>query len=295
MLKVDKLREIKDYNFVRPETFVSTNIISSIPPEGIIINRPGEYIFTNNIMWAPMSLINVALFVVASNVTINFNGFALDCISPGTLATAILAIDCKNLCFTNGNIFNMGLIGIICINTENLHFDNLLISGLSSNNLAFPALGILVTNSRKIYIHRTIVRDINVTAFTLSAILLVDSADSHIFNCEINNLRNSSGVCAGVSYINCKKSTAKHLNIVKLETSTVDNPFAPGHTCIGIVVFQSECVTCNKCYIKDITGSCDDAHGISYFVVKDGLIKNCYIENVIDGKNASAAAKATGI
>ena len=295
MLKVENLRKVKDYNFIRPQNSVSSNIISSIPPEGLLINKPGKYVFTNNIQWNPASLINVALFIVAPNVTIDFNGFTLESSITDTLSTAILALDTRNICFENGNIFNMGLIGIICINTENVNFCNLVISRISAQNLAFPAIGILIANSRCININRITIKDIDVTAFTLSAILLIDTVYSNITYSDIHNLRNSAGVCAGLSYINCAKSNARYLNISRLETLTLANSFAPGHTCIGIVVFQSERIKCDKCCIKDITGSCDDAHGISFFVVRNGIIKNCHVENVIDGKDASAAAKATGI
>jgi hypothetical protein len=49
-----------------------------------------------------------------------------------------------------------------------------------------------------------------------------------------------------------------------------------------------------QCNISDITGSCDDAHGISLFVVSDATVRNVTVENVTDGRGGRGA-KATGI
>lgn len=49
-----------------------------------------------------------------------------------------------------------------------------------------------------------------------------------------------------------------------------------------------------KCKISDVTGSCDDAHGISLFVVSDATISKVTVENVSDGRGGRGA-KATGI
>ncbi len=49
-----------------------------------------------------------------------------------------------------------------------------------------------------------------------------------------------------------------------------------------------------QCKISDIAGSCDDAHGISLFVVSDATVRNVIVENVTDGRGGRGA-KATGI
>ncbi len=49
-----------------------------------------------------------------------------------------------------------------------------------------------------------------------------------------------------------------------------------------------------KCTISDITGSCDDAHGISLFVVSKSTVREVTVENVTDGRGGRGA-KATGI
>lgn len=49
-----------------------------------------------------------------------------------------------------------------------------------------------------------------------------------------------------------------------------------------------------KCKISDIKGSCDDAHGMSLFVVSDATVRNVIVQNVSDGRGGRGA-KATGI
>ena len=49
-----------------------------------------------------------------------------------------------------------------------------------------------------------------------------------------------------------------------------------------------------QCKISDIAGSCDDAHGISLFVVSDATVRGVTVENVTDGRGGRGA-KATGI
>ncbi len=53
-------------------------------------------------------------------------------------------------------------------------------------------------------------------------------------------------------------------------------------------------IVVEQCNISDITGSCDDAHGISLFVVSDATVRNVTVENVTDGRGGRGA-KATGI
>jgi hypothetical protein len=49
-----------------------------------------------------------------------------------------------------------------------------------------------------------------------------------------------------------------------------------------------------KCKISDIAGSCDDAHGMSLFVVSKATVREVTVENVTDGRSGRGA-KATGI
>lgn len=59
---------------------ISSNNISNIPPEGIIINSPGIYTFTNNIDWNPNSDESTAITINGNNITLDLNGKKLNCL-----------------------------------------------------------------------------------------------------------------------------------------------------------------------------------------------------------------------
>jgi hypothetical protein len=88
-------------------------------------------------------------------------------------------------------------------------------------------------------------------------------------------LKNRSGVCSGLSYASSKNIISRDITICNLKTGLIANPDTPGHTCIGIIPFMSSHLTFDNCKISNITGSCDDAHGISLFVADHALVQNC--------------------
>ncbi|MCF8128027.1 MAG: hypothetical protein K9N10_05905 [Deltaproteobacteria bacterium] len=57
---------------------------------------------------------------------------------------------------------------------------------------------------------------------------------------------------------------------------------------------SAEDILVENCKISDIAGSCDDAHGLSLFVVSNATVRGVTVENVTDGRGGRGA-KATGI
>lgn len=294
MHKLLKLRELRNYEFIKSTVSYSSHYITTIPPGGILIDQPGTYTFINNIAWSPSFLLNTGIFIIASDVTINLNGFVFESIVNNTLSTGIFALNCRNICIKNGTIKNMGLIGANFIGVKNLTICGVTVSGLTLNNLIFPGFGISVILSEHVDIKNTTVKDIEITGLTLSAIFLDEVFDSKIHACCLSNLKNHAGVCAGLSQVMCDKSYSKKLDIRQLETGFVENLLAPGHTCIGIVPFLSVNLKYSNIKINNIMGSIDDAHLLSLFVVKNAVVKNVCGSDVIDGRGG-IGAKATGI
>lgn len=75
-------------------------------------------------------------------------------------------------------------------------------------------------------------------------------------------------------------------------------PYGTGATATAVVSAIEEGsandITVENCKISDIKGSCDDAHGISLFVVSNATVSKVTVENVSDGRGGRGA-KATGI
>lgn len=81
----------------------------------------------------------------------------------------------------------------------------------------------------------------------------------------------------------------------------VPNPFWPEGTGAKAMAAVSALeegsandILVENCSISDIAGSCDDAHGISLFVVSNATVRKVTVENVTDGRGGRGA-KATGI
>lgn len=302
MPKLHCFRSIRNYKFVTSDTTFkgnydhssSSHLISDIPPQGIIISTPGTYVFTNDIYWTPTAPLAVGITVTVSNVCIDLNNHKFNCFAVNLLSVGILSLNSNSLSVKNGEIKYMGLIGVASIGGKDIRYSNVKIIGLTLNNPAFPGLGIIAVTCENVRFYDIAIADISITGLALAGILLDEVKDSRFIKCDFSNLKNEAGLCAGITYIMCNGSSIKHIKINNLATGSTDNLLAPGHTAIGIVPFQSENLKINKCWIKDIIGGCDDSHGISLFVVKNAVVKNCYVENVIDGLSG-VGAKATGI
>jgi hypothetical protein len=208
--------------------------------------KAGIYKFANDINWQPTGIFNIGITIVASNVTIDLSQYTFRCLANNTFSTGIFAFNCDNISIINGSIKNMGLIGVGGSNINTMKISNINLSELTLNNLLLPGVGIAITNSTHINIKCVRIKNIEITGLTLAAILLDNVVDSKIYNCTFYNLKNNSGVCSGLAQITCDKSSTKNLNINKLETGNVDNPTAPGHTCIGVVPFQCSSFYYNK-------------------------------------------------
>ncbi len=79
------------------------------------------------------------------------------------------------------------------------------------------------------------------------------------------------------------------------------NPFWPlgdGATATSVISAIEEGsandILVENCKITDIEGSCDDAHGISLFVVSEAIVRKVTVKRVSDGRGGRGA-KATGI
>ena len=56
--------------------------IEEIKENGIIINKPGTYYFSNNIIWTPSQDYQIAISIECDNVIINFSNYTLECNNP---------------------------------------------------------------------------------------------------------------------------------------------------------------------------------------------------------------------
>lgn len=271
--------------------------ISEIPPSGMIITTPGTYVFENDITWTPAGD-GQAIFIIGDNITLDLRNYKLE--SPYTQfnTIGIHALGCANLTIKHGTISHMALGGVKCEGCARVVIKHITVDGLNLQNTATYTVpvGILVSASVDALIHSCMVQNLDVKTASTAAIQLTGVLSSKVSSCHITNLINRDGACTGIGHLLCDTAEVKSCVLDNIQSEFIDNLNTEGHTAIGIIPVASTNINIERCEISNITGCCDDAHGISLFECTNGVIKRCKVKNVLDGAGpAQTGAKATGI
>lgn len=272
-------------------------VISEIPPSGITINTPGKYVFEKDLTWSPTSD-GQAILITAADVTLDLKGHTLISDLTQHSTTGIAALLSQNLVIKNGTIKNMAYRGIDCTTCSNIVIDHIIVDGLNIENTIIYTVpvGILVTASSQAHVNKCTVKNINVRTGSCAAIQMSGTFNSRIWHCDISNLLNRDGACTGIGHILCDLAEVKKCKLDGLKSEFIDNLNTEGHTAIGLIPFISTNLTLKDCEISNVTGCCDDAHGISVFECTNAVVKRCKVFNVLDGAGPQhTGAKATGI
>lgn len=272
-------------------------IITSIPDSGLVINSPGKYVFNTNLLWNP-SGDGQAISIQADNVVLDLRGYQLTSVTTQFNTIGILATSSENLTIKNGTIANMGLGGIKCDQCANVVIKDIVVDGLNLENTAVYTVpvGILVTSSLNAEIKKCAVKNIDVKTGSTAAIQLTETLSSKVSECTVFNLLNRDGACTGIGHLLCDLAEVKECKLDRIKSEFIDNLNTEGHTAIGIVPVGTTNLKIKKCAVSNVTGCCDDAHGMSIFECVGAKIKKCKVKNVLDGEGAAhTGAKATGI
>jgi hypothetical protein len=272
-------------------------VITEIPPSGIVINLPGTYVFGNNITWSPSGN-GQAIFIQSKDVILDLQSHTLASETTSFNTTGIVALLSENLTIKNGTIANMAFRGIDCEACSKIVIEHITIDGLNIENTAIYTVpvGILVSASNVAYVYKCAVKNIDVKTGSCAAIQMTGTTYSRILNCNISNLLNRDGACTGIGHLLCNFAEVRSCALNGLESQFINNLNTQGHTAIGLIPFISTNLSIQDCTISNITGCCDDAHGISVFECTNAIVKNCKVSNVLDGAGpAQTGAKATGI
>lgn len=275
----------------------AANVITTIPPSGITISSPGTYVFANDITWSPVAD-GQAILIEANDVTLDLQNFRLESTASGLSTTGILGLGCANLAILNGTIANMGLSGIKCELCTNVSIDYIMIDGLSLSNIVTYTVptGILCSACQNAWVSHCTVQNVDVTTGSTAGIQFTATTGSRATDCLVTNMINHDGACTGIGHLLCVFGYIDSCTISNLTTEFVSNLNTEGHTSIGIIPVSSTSLLIQNCMVSNITGCCDDAHGISVFECSDATVKNCKVLNVLDGAGPEhTGAKATGI
>lgn len=272
-------------------------VITEIPSEGLVIDTSGYYVFGNDIFWRP-SEGGQAISITADDVILDLQNHTLQSELTSYTTLGIVSTSANRLTIRNGTVMNMGFAGIQCSGGTQLIIENITVDGLNKDDVAtfIVPVGIAVLTSNNVTIKNCCIKNIDVRTDSLSGIQITSTEHTVVSNCLISNLINRDGACVGIGFTACEFATIKSCRIDQIKSEFVDNLLALGHTSVGILPALTLGVIIKDCTISNITGCCDDAHGISVFECAGAIIKRCGVDNVINGVAPShTGAKATGI
>lgn len=285
-----------------PQALQSSPVIAAIPPQGLVIDRPGKYVLASDVVWAPGSDPGSAITIIASNVVLDLGGYTLRAeLADRSQLSAGISIqnDVANIVVENGTLENMGYCGVRAEQVSSLAIKNITVDGLSFHNLdtrfMTPA-GFHVSNAADVAILNCAVHNLEVTADSCAGIQILNTLGASVSQCLMRNFVNHDGAVQGYSYLKCISVVTWECSATNFLSRFNGNILTGGHTVIGFVPIFCIGLNFDRCSATNLTGSADDCHGISVFLDADVVVSHFVARNIIDGVTPSqTGAKSTGI
>lgn len=287
------------------------NLITEIPPEGIIIEKPGTYTFASSaqsapgsaktITWSPDTDVAAAITIVCDNVTLDFGGgnLAANIQDSAQHLVGVFVFGASDVTVKNGALTNMCLYGIQAELVENLSIENIHISGMEYRNTTIRGAcptGIQVNMAKNVSISDCLLQYFYMSADSCSGIQLINTLTGTVENCTTSHLYNYAGVVEGFSYIKSSGVVTRHCRAETLQSHFGGNIRTGGHTVLGFLPVLSYNLEFDHCSSEGITGSCDDCHGMSVFINANVKVNHFQANRVTDGVTQfNTGAKATGL
>ena len=290
-----------DYGVVTGQQLQTETEISNIPPQGIVINTPGVYRFSQDIFWAPVAYPAAAICICADNVTLDLAGFSLSATVQDNSQhiSGVVISNAVGVSIENGTLLNMGMYGIRAEQVQQLMLNKLLISGLQCHNLNIRNLspaGIHLNQGSGISITDCIVQYMFVTADSSAGIQLLHIKDAVISGCQVRHLINYDGSVQGYSYLCCTDVNTFNCNAGHFQSLFGGNIRTGGHTVLGFIPIFCADLVYDQCSASYMTGCSDDCHGMSVFLDVGVKVSHFTARHITDGVTpAHTGAKATGL
>lgn len=138
-------------------------------------------------------------------------------------------------------------------------------SYLNSDEGKYPKcpVGIQVNYSSHVTMDHCRVTKFRVTAEVSAGIQLNYVSHGKLHEATVQNLKNYDGNMRGYSYRYCDDIHSHGCKAIALRTQFLSKTGNASHTCIGFFPFMCKGLAYEHCASHDITGCCDDAHGLS--------------------------------
>lgn len=285
---------------VAPQPLIG-NVISTIPPEGIVITQPGDYTFSKSISWIPTSPCS-AITIQAANVLLDLKGYTLMAFivkKTDQQYHGISVIGVDSVTVQGGTIKGMSYYGINSSKASNLQVYNMTIGSISYAETVTAYLtpcGIFVDDTDGFILQNCIIEGITVTAPSCAGIQVVESRNGYVLDCTMRNFLNNDGGVQGLSYLKSWKLLTRGCVCENFQSHYEGKTITSGHTVIGYVPIFCILLEFDNCSATGMTGCCDDCHGMSVFIDAFIGVTNFRAKDVIDGVTLkNTGAKATGL
>ncbi|MEL7114393.1 MAG: right-handed parallel beta-helix repeat-containing protein [Pseudomonadota bacterium] len=280
---------------------ITPPVITEIPAAGLWINQPGTYRLGKDVTWTPDGSGQAAIVIAADNVTLDLGGHALKVVlgDDSQQIASILVLGAANVTILNGSLLDAGFRGIWARGAHGLTVSDMLISGVTFNNLtlrgASPA-GVFAHQCSNVAIEKTTVQYMYCTSDVLSGIMLLEVTDSSVTDCTVSNLTNYDGSVQGISCYQSANIAWLRCLSIKLQSFFNGNIRTGGHTVLGFMPCLSVSVSVTACSAVEMIGSRDDCHGMSIFICAAVEAKTFTATGVVDGPAPYlTGAKSTGL
>jgi hypothetical protein len=274
--------------------------IASIPPEGLLIAASGQYEFANDITWSPTSE-GFAITIMASGVVLDLKGHTLSVQSPSPDTAqqySGVSISGSDVTVQGGTVNGATYYGLSASLAPGLKVQGMTFGAISYVETAagYTPCGIFIDLTDGFTIENCTVQNISVTAPSCAGIQILASKNGTISSCTLTRFLNNDGGVQGFTYLLCEYISTSGCKCENFQAHYQGETIAVGHSVLGF--FPTFCANLgfDHCSSTNMTGCCDDCHGMSVFLDTLVEVNNFSATNVVDGVTPkNTGAKATGI
>ncbi|MET0392732.1 MAG: hypothetical protein ABW019_06305 [Chitinophagaceae bacterium] len=283
---------------VAPQQQTDTTI-TAIPPQGILIDSPGRYQLAGDIAWSPTAPAT-AITITAANVVLDLQGHTVRATVPDSTGQYKgIHLTGSSITITNGILKGMTYYGVYATEAPGLQVSSLVIDGLTYTDTTQPLLtpcGIYIGKTDGFAVESCIVQNMSVTTPSCAGIQASNSVNGLISGCLLSNFVNDDGAVQGFSYLVAANILTLACACENFQSHYLGQTITSGHTVLGFIPIFCVDLTFTDCSSTNMTGCCDDCHGMSVFIDAFIEVNNFTAVNVTDGVCArSTGAKATGL
>jgi hypothetical protein len=230
----------------------------------------------------------IAVVIAADDVTLDGQGRRV----AGFPFGVVVVPGCRRVVIRNIIVDAAAVAGLMALCVDGVTLDNVRIVGGGAD------MGICLLACTDIVAAECTVAGVHhmpATALSSSGIHARYCRRVRFDRCSVTDLRCEAGGCVGIMALGCLGVDVDDCVVDGLASGTIVRQ-ALGHTCSGVFPFLSADVRVRRCRVRNVAGSCDDAHGVSVFACPGVVeVQACDINDVSTGGVAGSGAKATGV